>query len=189
VFDKKASSYYGKDARESRSMSLQQIKLITGVLEKRLGIVIRPSDIYFRKEHYALIKNDLAIESNRRGEIIRISDEDGEWLLIDDSLEKGGELENVGKKAFQTNIPMQNWWNDNKKTNFQVTPSFLMEALNKVAQNQQVESEKWGFYAKNIESHTKAIIQLSKKMGQLVDIKKENVKLNKKQQTKLNKWF
>lgn len=190
VFDKKESSYYGKDAKESRNISFQQIKLITGVLEKRLGIIIRPSDIFFRKEHYALIKNDLAIESNRRGEIIRISDEDGEWLLIDDSLEKGGELENVGKKAFQTNIPMQNWWNDNKKTNFQVTPSFLMETLSKIVSSQATNEIQVQQFAKQISSHLK-LIQEYRKENKLWRKQKEKEILGIKQreQTKLSGWI
>ena len=37
---------------------------------------------------------------------------------------------------------MQKWWNDNKKHKFEVTPSFLMENINKVVQVQKVEQEK-----------------------------------------------
>lgn len=190
VFDKKESSYYGKDAKESRNISFQQIKLIVGVLEKKLGILIKPSDIFFRKEHYALIKNDLAIESNRKGEIIRISDEDGEWLLIDDSLEKGGELENVGKKAFQTNIPMQKWWNDNKRTNFQVTPSFLMEALNKIVSSQATNEIQVQQFAKQIKSHLSLIKEYrieNKKWRKQKE--KEILGIKQKEQKRLGEWF
>ena len=51
--------------------------------------------------------------------------------MIDDSLREGGELENVGKKAFKTNIPMQTWWNNKKKYNFKITDDFLIERFNK----------------------------------------------------------
>jgi len=133
VFDKKDSSYYGNNAKESRYIALNEIKLIVGILNKKLGVFLKPTDITFRKEHYALIKNDLAIEENRKGNIIRISDENGEWLLIDDSLGQGGELENVGKSSYKTNIPMQKWWNNNKEHNFKVTPSFILEGFNKLS--------------------------------------------------------
>jgi len=65
----------------------------------------------------------------------------------------GGELETVGKKAFQTNIPMQKWWNDNKKHKFEVTPSLLLENINQVTQNQKM-------FNQNFESHVKSIKQL-----------------------------
>ncbi len=160
IFDKPKSSYYGQNAIESRKSAFYEILLILGVLNKKLNIDLRPSDIYFKKEHYALIRNDLAIEHNKRREQVHVSDEFGEWLLIDDSLGEGGELENVGKKAFQTNIPMQKWWNDNKKHKFQVTPSFLMENINQVVENQKM-------FNTNFESHVEAIQILSKSVKEL----------------------
>ncbi len=153
IFDKKGNSYYGEDAKESRYKAFYEIKLIVNALNNKLGIFLKPSRINFQKEHYALIKNDLAIEENRKGNIVRISDEEGEWLIIDDSLEMGGELENVGKKSYKTNIPMQNWWNDNKEHDFKVTPTFLLESINQVTQNQQM-------FNQNFESHVKSIKQL-----------------------------
>jgi len=173
IFDKKDNSYYGKDAIESRGIAFHEIKLIVGVLNRKLGTFIKPISISFRREHYALIKNDLAIEENRKGNIWRIKDKDGEWLLIDDSLEQGGELENVGKKAFKTNIPMQKWWNDNKKHKFKVTPTFLMENINQVTKNQAM-------FNQNFESHVQSIKQLgysaeanSKTIELLVDVIKD----------------
>lgn len=136
IFDKKNASYYGDTAKKSRQLALQQVKLIIGTLNNKLGTNIKPSDIYFKKEHYALIKNDLAIEENKKGNIIHISDEEGEWLLIDDSLGLGGELENIGKKSFPTNIKMQEWWNENKKDNFETTkPSRIKKEIEEINSN------------------------------------------------------
>lgn len=167
VFDKGGSSYYGTNAIESRISSLNQIKLIVGVLERKFGLSINPSSISFKKEHYALIKNDLAIEENKRGNIIRIFDKDGEWLLIDDSLEQGGELENIGKKSFITNIPMQKWWNDNKETNFKVTPTFLMESIKGLIQTQSMNAD-------NIIKHQKVLDEM------LITLKEIRKSLTKK---------
>lgn len=150
IYDKPKESYYGATAIESRYYAFSQAKLIVGALNRKLGLSIKPSQIVFNKEHYALIQNDLAIEENKRGNIMRISDEDGEWLLIDDSLGQGGELENIGKKAFKTNVPMQKWWNDQKHTKFEVTPSFILESISKVTQNQEM-------FAKNIEKHMEVL--------------------------------
>ena len=170
IFDIKGSSYYGENARKSRTKAIKELLLIVGVLERKLGIYLKPFKYSFRKEHYALIKNDLAIDQNRKGIIMRIKDENGEeFLLIDDSLEQGGELENVGKKAFQTNIPMQKWWNDHKKNNFKVTPTFLLERMNQVTQNQVM-------FDKNFQSH----LEILKKLGFAVDdLRKEIKNLNK----------
>jgi hypothetical protein len=153
VYDKKDNSYYGENAIKSKYKALLEILLIVDTLERKLGILLDRIDIKFKKEHYALIKNDLAIEENRKGNIIRVSDDSGEWLLIDDSLEQGGELENVGKLAYQTNIPMQKWWNDNKETNFKVTPNFILNGFNNLIKDIE-------FNAENFKSHVMAVREL-----------------------------
>jgi len=188
VFDRKDESYYGDNAKESRYAALQEIKLITNTLSNKLGILLNPSDIYFQKEHYALIQNDLAIEENKKGNIWRIKDEEGEWLLIDDSLEKGGELENVGKSAFKTNIPMQKWWNNNKETNFEVTPTFILNTMNGIQQNQTM-------FAENMASHIAAIKTLGQEVRGLSKVikglRKKNLDLNLKlkNQKTINDFF
>lgn len=163
IFDKKNQSYYGNNAIESRKYAFQELLLIVGALESKLGIFLRPFDFQWRKEHYALIKNDLAIEHNRKGELVHIIDESGEWLVIDDSLGEGGELENIGKKSFVTNIPMQKWWNDNKKHNFEVTPSFVLNTMNGIQQNQLV-------FDRNMSSHLEVLNEIGKAINNLTII-------------------
>lgn len=150
IFDKKDNSYYGENAKESRYSALNEVSLIVGALNKKLGLSISSLDIQFNKEHYALIKNDLAIEHNKKGEQLHIKDKFGEWLLIDDSMGEGGELENIGKDAFKTNIPMQKWWNNQKDTGFKVTPDFILKSINQVTQNQLM-------FAKNIDKHMEVL--------------------------------
>lgn len=124
IFDTEKSSYYGDNAIESRKNSKLQAMRLVHTLESKLGIRLNPDKIKFKKEHYALIRNSLAINQNQKGIIMRIKDENGEeWLLIDDSLGEGGELETIGKKAFKTNPLLQNWWNDYKKDAFKTTPT------------------------------------------------------------------
>ena len=87
-----------------------------------------------------MIHNDLAIQCNRKGEKIHVHcDKEGEWCWIDDSYAMG-ELETGGKKALTRSLQVQNWWNDNKKHNFEVTPSFLMESIGGMVQVQQMHS-------------------------------------------------
>jgi len=183
IFDKKGQSYYGESATESRFKALKEFANIIKIIENKLGVDLKPYDIEFQKEHYAMIKNDLATDQNRKGVIWRIRDESGEWLLVDDSLEKGGELENVGKKAFQTNPKMQKWWGDHKKNDFKVTPSFILETMNGIQQNQLI-------FAENMKSHIGAV----KKLGSAVDRltgavkKREDQKIKKSSQTSLDNY-
>lgn len=160
VFFKPKESYYGQTAIESRKYAFQELLLVVGALESKLGVSLRPFDFSWRKEHYALIKNDLAIDQNRKGIIWRIKDEQGEWLLVDDSLEQGGELENVGEKSFITNIPMQKWWNQQKETKFEVTPKFILDSINQVTQNQLM-------FAKNIEEHMEVLKGIKEAINEL----------------------
>lgn len=177
IFDIEKSSYYGENAIESRNNSTLQLYHIVDALEKKLGILFKPFEFSVRKEHYALIKNDLAIDQNRKGIIMRIADENGEWLLIDDSLGEGGELENIGKKALSTNIPMQKWWNDMKRTDFKVTPTFLMESMNQVTANQRI-------FDANMMSHLEVLENIGKGLFEMRDtiseLREEVKKLNDK---------
>jgi len=145
IFDIEKSSYYGENAKESRINSKLMAMRIVRALETKLGIRLNIDKIKFKKEHYALIRNQLATDQNQKGIVWRIKDEKGdEWLLIDDSLGEGGELENIGKKAFKTNPKLQNYWNDVKNTDFKVTPSFILTALNKTQNilNEEVEKNR-----------------------------------------------
>ena len=169
IFDKPKQSYYGKTAKESKSLAHMELLSIVRVLENKLGFLFKPLVYSVQKEHYALIKNDLAIDQNKKGIIMRIKDENGdEWLLIDDSLEQGGELETVGKKAYKNNIPLQKWWIDHKNQNFKVTPSFILNTMNGIQQNQLI-------FDKNMTSH----LEVLKKLGTAVDELRKEIK-NKK---------
>lgn len=162
IFDKPEESYYGETAIESRKIAYYQFKKIINCLENKLGIKLELKDMTWQKEHLAFIKNDLAIEENKKGNIMRISDEEGEWLLIDDSLGKGGELENIGKKSLTTNIPMQKWWNEHKEMKFEMTPKATLKMIQMNASNLQ-------YYAENMRSHVEAIQTLSATVKELRD--------------------
>ncbi len=160
IYDRPDASYYGENAIESRKQAFWEFYKIIEVIENKLGICLKPFDFEFKKEHFALIKNDLAKHHNEKGEILRIKDESGEWLIIDDSLSMGGELETNGKKALQTNVPMQKWWNDKKDNGFKVTDTFLLNAINQVTQNQVM-------FDKNFQSHLRVLQKMEKTIDEL----------------------
>lgn len=170
IFENKNKSFYGDDGIKSKKIAFEEIMIVIKAIENKLGINLRPYLVSVVKEHYALIKNDLAKQCNKDGEIIRVSDKDGEWLLIDDSLGEGGELENIGKKALQTNIRMQKWWNEQKETGFDVTPKFILESFNN--QNKLIEkvTSNQLMFNENFESHVFAIKQLANSVNELTEV-------------------
>jgi hypothetical protein len=158
-------SFYGQNAIESRKYAVYGLKLILDLLQKELEINIGKYLFKPVREHYGMIKNELARQCNDKGEKIIVRDDlDGEWLWIDDSEGMLGELETGGKGITKDraglNLEVQRWWNDNKETNFKVTPTFLLESINKVTQNQVV-------FDKNIIKHQEVLEEMSKTLKEI----------------------
>lgn len=170
-------SFYGKNALESRKYAVHELQKVIESLKNTLKIDFK----YFFspvREHFGMIKNVLAQQLNKKGEKLIIRDTlDGEWFWIDDSNGMMGEMETGGKgftkDRAKLNMEVQRWWNDMKKTDFKVTPSFLMESLNKVTQNQMV-------FDANMMSHLEVLENIGKAITELKDeVKKINGKRNK----------
>lgn len=132
-------SFYGKNAIESRKYAVFELQSTIEALKSKFGIDF---NYYFKvvREHFGMIKNELARQCNDKGEKIVVRDTlDGEWFWIDDSTGMLGEMETGGKgftkDRAQLNMEVQKWWNDMKKTGFKVTPTFLMEQLNETRTN------------------------------------------------------
>lgn len=157
-------SFYGQNALESRKYAVFGVKSCLEALEKKFNIHLGKYVFKPVREHYSMIKNELARQYNDKGEKLIIKDDlDGDWLWIDDSeslneLETGGK--GITKDRVALNMNVQNWYNDMKRTNFEVTPSFLMETINKVTQNQVM-------FAKNIETHMEVLNNINKAINEL----------------------
>lgn len=146
------NSFYGSNAIESRKYAvftlLEDLKKLERLLRFKLGkYVFSPA-----REHFALIKNDLAKQVNKEGEKIVVRDYNGDWLWVDTS-DGIGELETGNHNALVNNIGVQKWWNDMKETKFEVTPKFILNSIGGLITNQQM-------YAQNIESHIKSVQSL-----------------------------
>ena len=101
---------------------------------------------------------------------MRIKDENGdEWLLIDDSLGEGGELETIGKKAYKTNPQLQKWWNEHKNTKFQVTPTFVLNGLNKLINHNMNQTKQMEEFAVALNRHIPVYEGMGKLFGELKD--------------------
>lgn len=144
--------FLGENAIKARVSAIDELKDILDSLEAKLNINLYPHLFTVRREHYALMNNLLAKHSNDTKSPIKVRDINGYWLLTDDSLNQD-ELENIGKEAFNINIPMQNWWNDHKKQGFKATPSFLMGAIKQNADN-------LNDYAVHLKAHVESVKEL-----------------------------
>jgi predicted DNA-binding protein YlxM (UPF0122 family) len=139
-------SFYENNAINSRKYAIYELLSTLNDFSKKVKVNI--GKYYFKptREHYGLIKNELARQCNKKGEKIIVRDGlDGEWLWIDDSEGMFGELETGGKGVTKDraglNLDVQKWYNDHKSHNFKVTPSFLLESISGLVQTQQMNAE------------------------------------------------
>lgn len=158
-----SSSFFAENSIESKKLAVSSLLETLRELEEKLNLDLKPYTFTTNREHFALIKNLLAIQCNREGEKIKVYDKGEKWLVVDDSLGEGGELENEGKKALILNKQMQGWWNDNKDHKFQVTPSFVLNTMNGIQQNQLI-------FDRNMKSHIQAIKDLGSGVNKLTEL-------------------
>lgn len=168
-----SNSFYGENAIESRKYAVINLKETIQIIEKKIGINLFPCEFTPAREHFALIKNDLAKQINRNGEKIYIRDSRGEWMWMDAS-DGVGELETGNHNALVNNIGVQKWWNDMKDTKFAWTPSVIANQIHQVTSNQMM-------FNQNFESHVKAIQQLGNSVQELTNqikiLQEENKRL------------
>lgn len=149
--------FFGKSSFKTKGMAVFEMDKLIKDLLKELGLPFKPYRFTTSREHYGMIKNELARQYNDKKEKMIIKGEDGTaWLWIDDS--KGlGELETDHPKISRQ---VQNFWNDHKKHNFEVTPSFVLSTMQGIQENQKV-------FAENMRSHIDAIQELAKGVKEL----------------------
>lgn len=156
-------SFFSQSSFTSKGMAVWELDKTIKALGKKLKIDLNNYKFTTSREHYGQIKNELAKQYNDKKEKLYIRDSEGVWMWIDDS-HSLNELETGEPKNSRG---VQNWYNDMKKHDFQVTPTFLLENINKVTENQLM-------FNKNFESHVEAIQTLSQTVK---DLKEEVIKL------------
>jgi DNA-binding Lrp family transcriptional regulator len=160
--------FFGENSYISKGKAVFEMDRTIKQLFNKLGLSLISYKFKTSREHFGLIKNELARQYNDKGEKLHIVSENGkEWMWIDDSLSLG-ELET---NEMNINKSLQDFWNDNKKHNFKVTPTFVLNSINQVTQNQLM-------FNQNFESHVEAIQTLSSKVKELSEVIKD-LQLNK----------
>jgi DNA-binding transcriptional ArsR family regulator len=181
------NSYLGEKATESKKYAVYRLICIIEGLEKELKVNLKTSEGYQFKpsrQHYAIIKNDLAHQYNKENKKLEVRYKGETWFIIDNSYNLD-EAETIHKEsAMIDNLGMQKFFNELKELNFEATPKETWKAINQVTANQII-------FAENMRSHINAINTLSseiKRLGKIMNNKiteNTNLKLKLKNQTKL----
>jgi hypothetical protein len=152
--------FLGSSAIQTKGKAVWELDQLIKSLGKKLNLNLNFYKFTTSREHYGLIKNELAKQYNNKGEKLYVRGEDGSvWLWIDNS-HSLHELEN---KEPILSKKIQDWYNDHKKHNFEVTPSFVLQAINQNTQN-------LNSYAIHLKSHVKSIKTLGKSVQDLTEI-------------------
>lgn len=150
-------SFYSESSFTSKGQAVFELDRTIKELGRKLSIDLSKYEFTTSREHYALIDNEIAKQYNDKGEKLYIQRENGTaWMWIDFS---HGINELETDKPI-TNRQVQSWFNDMKKTNFEVTPTFLLSSINQVTQNQIM-------FDKNFQSHLEVINKLSQTVDEL----------------------
>jgi hypothetical protein len=160
-------SYFGFNAIDSKRFAFDSIQKFLNDLQFKLGINILTDSINLKtsRQHYALVKNSLAIQCRKDGSKINVYNDKGLWFLIDNSYNLE-EAETVHPKtALVDNLGVQKYFNEHKETKWEVTPKFVLESLGKMIQVQQMHSQ-------NIVKHQKVLDEM------LITLKKIQEKLD-----------
>lgn len=171
-----AIDFMGRSSFEVKGKAVFEMDLLIKNLLKELNIKFRPYKFTTSREHYGIIKNELARQYNDRKEKMFIRSSDGDvWLWIDDS--KG--LAELETKDPHISRQVQNHYNSHRKHKFEVDADYVLngfnqnaQAINKNAVHIEKNTEHLEFYLENMKSHIKAIKQL----GDAVEILSKEVK-------------
>jgi hypothetical protein len=175
--------FLGRSSYEVKGTAIYEMDLLIKKLIRELNQKFKPYRFTTSREHYGIIKNELARQYNERKEKMHIRSEEGKiWMWIDDSLSLG-ELENN-----QANISrqVQNYWNNHKKHNFKHTGDYIDENFKESARqigvltNQTKQNAKnLGNYAKHLKSHVDSIKQLGTNVNVQTEILNDQSKFLK----------
>lgn len=170
--------FLGRSSFEVKGRAVFEMDLLVKGLLRHLGVKFRAYRFTTSREHYGIIKNELARQYNNNKEKMLIRSEDGSiWMWIDDS--KGlGELENDEPSV---NRQVQNFWNSHKAQKFKVDADFTLDAINKLTSAQVETNRQLLKYEEQNREHLK-VIQMYQQESKL---RQEESEFNKKVMMKI----
>jgi hypothetical protein len=125
-------SFYATLPLETRKLAVYELLETIKSIENTIGINLHGFGFKTKREHYALVKNDIAIQVNKDGEKLYLTD-NGEWWGVIDKSHNGDEFEFFKTKSYSGLVNSNGalgYYNEHKDTNWQVTPKFTLEVIN-----------------------------------------------------------
>lgn len=164
-------SYYSEIAKNTENEAiLKVLKLVKG-LGREIKADFSILKMTVNRKHFGMVKNALAEYYKRHNQKEYINDKYGYWLTIDfsrlmkTSPIKEAELEtwsNQGHDATETADKLKDWWNEQKETNFEVGPKFVLKMFHNILEDRL-------YHAENIKAHVKAIQKMGDMMEKIFD--------------------
>lgn len=156
--------FFGRSSFQVKGTAVYEMdRLIKDVL-KKLKIKFRPYKFTTSREHYALIKNELAKQYNDKKEKLFVYGEDGGiWLWVDHS----HGVHELETRDPNINRKIQQWYNSHKKTNFDVTPEFVLKAIAEQGKHIKKNAEHLNYHAENMRTHVGVMKKIEQRLGKM----------------------
>jgi hypothetical protein len=168
-------SYFGFNALDSKKFAMYELQTFLNQLQAKLGIDFQFNGKYIIKtsrQHYALIRNSLAIQCRKDGKKINVYNERGLWFTIDNSFNLE-EAETVHPDtALIDNLGVQKYFNEHKETKWEWTPKTIGNSIGQMLEVQKGLLENQQMHSHNIIKHQKVLDEM------LITLKKIQDKLD-----------
>jgi hypothetical protein len=136
------------------------LKSFLNELQAKIGIDLQYKHNFIIKtsrQHYALVRNALAMQCRKDGTKINVYNERGLWFTIDNSFNLE-EAETVHPNtALIDNLGVQKFFNEHKETGWGVGPKFTIEAIDKLTAALAENNNQLLIYKEQNEEHLKLI--------------------------------
>jgi len=149
--------FFGKSSWEVKGSAVFNMDRVVKGLIAELGQKMRRYKFTTSREHYGMIKNELARQYNDKKEKMNIRGEDGTiWLWIDDS-KALGELETADPLNSRG---VQTFWNSQKKHKFKVDADFVLLGFEQQTQAITANAKNLSNYAEHLKAHVQSVKDL-----------------------------
>lgn len=170
-------SYYSNDALKSKFGALKDVDILVNNLREKYNFNGYYGIEVFR-EHYGLIFNKFAKWLLSKGRKLEVKNEgDKSILWVDDSRK-----DDIGLKEFEGESPItinkaDNFFESCERTDWKVTPEFVLESINKIVNVQLNDKKELREFAIALNRHIPAY----EKMGDFTEMLYKEIKLLRKE--------
>jgi len=174
-------SFYATLPLETRKLAVYELLETIKSIESTLRMNLHGFKFKTKREHYALVKNDIAIQVNKDGERLYLTD-NGEWWGVIDKSNNGDEFEFFKTPSYSGLVNSSGalgYYNSHKDTNWQVTPKFILNGFNEINKDREEFRKEIKEFAVALNKHIPAYEGMgnyTKKLGNEIHLLKQEIK-------------